>query len=75
MGLDTKTYWLTDRQSQCEFHFNFDLECSSLESWVLQVSLRGGDDPVQSRKELAGRFELESAKEGPERKELKNLNC
>jgi hypothetical protein len=23
MGLDTKTYWLTDRQSQCDF--NFDL--------------------------------------------------
>jgi hypothetical protein len=25
MGLDTKTYWLTDRQSQCEF--DFDLTC------------------------------------------------
>jgi hypothetical protein len=25
MGLDTKTYWLTDRQSQCDFHFDFDL--------------------------------------------------
>jgi hypothetical protein len=22
MGLDTKTYWLTDRQSQCDFDFN-----------------------------------------------------
>jgi hypothetical protein len=22
MGLDTKTYWLTDRQSQCNFNFN-----------------------------------------------------
>jgi hypothetical protein len=22
MGLDTKTYWLTDRQSQCDFHFD-----------------------------------------------------
>jgi hypothetical protein len=21
MGLDTKTYWLTDRKSQCDFHF------------------------------------------------------
>jgi hypothetical protein len=21
MGLDTKTYWLTDRQSQCDFDF------------------------------------------------------
>jgi hypothetical protein len=22
MGLDIKTYWLTDRQSQCDFDFN-----------------------------------------------------
>jgi hypothetical protein len=22
MGLDTKTYWLTDRQSQCDFDFS-----------------------------------------------------
>jgi hypothetical protein len=30
MGLDTKTYWLTDRQSHCEFDFDFGLgyECS-----------------------------------------------
>jgi hypothetical protein len=27
MGLDTKTYWLTDRQSQCDF--DFDLWVSS----------------------------------------------
>jgi hypothetical protein len=26
MGLDTKTYWLTDRQSQCNFDFDFDDE-------------------------------------------------
>jgi hypothetical protein len=25
MGLDTNTYWLTDRQSQCDFDFDFDL--------------------------------------------------
>jgi hypothetical protein len=24
IGLDTKTYWLTDRQSQCDFDFDFD---------------------------------------------------
>jgi hypothetical protein len=24
MGLDTKTYWLTDRQSQSDFDFDFD---------------------------------------------------
>jgi hypothetical protein len=23
-GLDTKTYWLTDRQSQCDFDFDFE---------------------------------------------------
>jgi hypothetical protein len=23
MGLDAKTYWLTDRQSQCDFDFDF----------------------------------------------------
>jgi hypothetical protein len=26
MGLGTKTYWLTDRQSQCDFDFDFDFE-------------------------------------------------
>jgi hypothetical protein len=26
MGLDTKIYWLTNRQSQCNFDFDFDLE-------------------------------------------------
>jgi hypothetical protein len=25
MGLDTKTYCLTDRQSQCDFDFDFEL--------------------------------------------------
>jgi hypothetical protein len=24
MGLDTKTDWLTDRQSQCDFDFDFE---------------------------------------------------
>jgi hypothetical protein len=23
MGFDTKTYWLTDRQSQCDFDFDY----------------------------------------------------
>jgi hypothetical protein len=26
MWLDTKTYWLTDRQSQCDFDFDFDFD-------------------------------------------------
>jgi hypothetical protein len=25
MGLDTKTSWLTDRQSQCDFNFDFEI--------------------------------------------------
>jgi hypothetical protein len=29
MGLDTKTYWLTDRQSQC----NFDFDSESVETF------------------------------------------
>jgi hypothetical protein len=28
MGLDTKTYWLTDRQSQCDFDSDFDFAWS-----------------------------------------------
>jgi hypothetical protein len=35
MGLDTKTYWLTDRQSQCDF--DFDLIRESLETAVTRV--------------------------------------
>jgi hypothetical protein len=31
MGLDTKTYYLTDRQSQCDFDFDF--------VWSLEVSV------------------------------------
>jgi hypothetical protein len=29
-GLDTKTYWLTDRQSQSDFDFDFDFVYISL---------------------------------------------
>jgi hypothetical protein len=36
MGFDTKTYWLTDRQSQCDFDFDFDLKKFS---WALQERL------------------------------------
>jgi hypothetical protein len=28
MGLETKTYWLTDRQSQGNFDFDFDWQLS-----------------------------------------------
>jgi hypothetical protein len=30
MGLDTKTYWLTDCQSQCDFDFDFDFDLQLL---------------------------------------------
>jgi hypothetical protein len=30
MGLDTKTYWLTDRQSQCDFDFDLSYSCAKL---------------------------------------------
>jgi hypothetical protein len=33
-GLDTKTYWLTDRQSQCNFDFDFEVSIK-LEGWVV----------------------------------------
>jgi hypothetical protein len=34
MGLDTKTYWLTNRQSQCDFDFDFDY--SAIEDSVVE---------------------------------------
>jgi hypothetical protein len=34
MGLDTKTYWLTGRQYQCDFDFDFDFDFE-LESVVV----------------------------------------
>jgi hypothetical protein len=35
MGLDTKTYWLTDRQSQCDFDFEL-LGCYVRESMKIE---------------------------------------
>jgi hypothetical protein len=43
MGLDTKTYWLSDRQSQCDFDFDFDFDPVSCQ---LKVSLRKKDEEV-----------------------------
>jgi hypothetical protein len=31
MGLDTKTYRLTDRQWQCDFDFDFDIETKQVQ--------------------------------------------
>jgi hypothetical protein len=33
MGLDTKTYWLTDRQSQCDF----DFDLTEYDRWQTEV--------------------------------------
>jgi hypothetical protein len=30
MGLDTKTYWRTDRQSQCDFDFEVRQSCNEV---------------------------------------------
>jgi hypothetical protein len=30
MGFDTKTYWLTDRQSKCDFEFDFEARSCKL---------------------------------------------
>jgi hypothetical protein len=32
MWLDTKTYWLTDRQSQCDFDFDLAVSRESLQA-------------------------------------------
>jgi hypothetical protein len=45
MGLDTKTYWLTARQSQCNFDFDFDKEFSL--SWVASKQATRKGAPVQ----------------------------
>jgi hypothetical protein len=37
MGFDTKTYWLTDRQSQCGFDFDFELHFKSIRGLNLAV--------------------------------------
>jgi hypothetical protein len=37
MGLDTKTYWLTDRQSQCDFDFDFRDSLEMAEEWEIGV--------------------------------------
>jgi hypothetical protein len=42
MGLDTKIYWLTDRQSQCDFDFDFRVEAGSNASTVT-LRVVGGD--------------------------------
>jgi hypothetical protein len=50
MGLDTKTYWLTDRHSQCGFGFDFDFDfetrVGSTDSGSVKIS--DGDESSES---------------------------
>jgi hypothetical protein len=50
MGLDTKTYWLTDRQSQCDFDFD------SVESQPVKRVLRGWCEMAASLAALSWYF-------------------
>jgi hypothetical protein len=46
MGLGTKTYWLTERQSQCNFDFDFVNNSSKGERFMRiegKASPRGGE--------------------------------
>jgi hypothetical protein len=49
MGLDTKAYWLTDRQSQCDFDLTvqFRRECSDI-----QVSHKPGEYERSTREDV-----------------------
>jgi hypothetical protein len=49
MGLDTKTYWLADRQSQCDFDFDFDLSPLSWQSKVIEKKWQERNLAVQRR--------------------------
>jgi hypothetical protein len=50
MGLDAKTYWLTDRQSQCHFDFDFVWEsCQELDR-VMEMAVQGDWEEMASKK-------------------------
>jgi hypothetical protein len=48
MELDTKTYWLTDRQLQCNFDSDFDVwvTCQEL-GRVLEMAVQGDENKLQ----------------------------
>jgi hypothetical protein len=64
MGLDTKSYWLTDRQSQCNVDFDFVFETEAV-----TVGFRGNEYASSScigKREIEGFnrvFSLQSAKD------------
>jgi hypothetical protein len=52
MGLDTKTYWLTERQSQCDFDFErHRKDNTEAEEFPLSEALLSNDQQMYSRLE------------------------
>jgi hypothetical protein len=53
MVFETKTYWLTGRQSQCDFDFDFDLCLVSWKVSLWREDLVGAATVVSSVRESA----------------------
>jgi hypothetical protein len=47
MGFDTKTYWLTDRQSQCDFDFDLTVEFTKFLSECGDIQLVSSQFPEE----------------------------
>jgi hypothetical protein len=52
MGLDTKTHWLTDRQSQCDF--DFEVTSVVTKSVVTEVCEKKTDEESQLLRSVTG---------------------
>jgi hypothetical protein len=67
MGLDTKTYWLTNRQSQCDFDFDYSSDTRvEARSNTSTVTLRvvGGDEKGSLKSETV-KYDCESQETRP----------
>jgi hypothetical protein len=69
MGLDTKTYWLTDGQSQCDFDFHLRKYIQYIRKWgSSRVSPCGGGveclhrDPASRRRRRKGKSRVWDSK-------------
>jgi hypothetical protein len=49
MGLDTKTYWLIDRQSQCDFDFDLTVAVSK---WMQRHSNQFSETVLSYEREI-----------------------
>jgi hypothetical protein len=78
MRLDTKAYWLTDRQSQCDFEFDFDFDFD-FENQVVKRRLGSWCEMAASVEVVGYQLLVSSEREameiGPERGKLKYLHC